>query len=87
NGNTVRNVSRKGARDLWSYAITRHEDRPLDPETVSWVGNIALLHAEKRAGKVRYDLALREGDAVRVFYGVTADGMEGRWSRFLQEEG
>jgi hypothetical protein len=86
NGNTVRNVSRKGARDLWSYAITRHEDSPVDPATVNWIGNIGLLHVERRAGKVRYDLALREGKRIRVFYGVTADGMEGRWSTFLQED-
>jgi hypothetical protein len=86
NGNTVRNVSRKGARDLWNYAITKFEDEPVNPDDLEWDGDTALVHVEKRAGKMRYDLALREGDAVRVFYGVTADGMEGRWSRYLGDE-
>ena len=35
---------------------------------------------------MRYDLALREGETVRIFYGVTEDGMEGPWSVFVQEE-
>jgi len=86
NGNLVRNVTRKGARDLWNYAIARHENNPVDPDNINWLGDIALLHVEKRAGKLRYDLALREGANVRIFYGVTADGMEGRWSVLIQEE-
>lgn len=40
----------------------------------------------RSAGKLRYDLALREGDTVRIFYGVTEDGMEGAWSTFLGDE-
>ena len=86
NGNTVRKVSRKGARDLWSYAIARHEESPVNPAMLIWHDNMALIHAEQRAGKMRYDLALREPTGVRVFYGVTADGMPGRWARYIQDE-
>jgi hypothetical protein len=87
NGHIIHNVTRKGARKLWSYAIQQHEDDAVDLNTIQWQGNIGLVHTERRAGKVRYDLALREEDGkVRIFYGVTEDGMEGRWAQFLQEE-
>ncbi|MEI2420092.1 hypothetical protein V6O07_07445, partial [Arthrospira platensis SPKY2] len=29
NGRTVSNVTRKGARKLWNYAIAQHEDHPV----------------------------------------------------------
>lgn len=85
NGHVVNNVTRKGARKLWSYAIQQYEDHPVARRQMEWRGNAGLVHAEKRAGKVRYDLALREGDAIRVFYGVTEDGMDGAWAQFVQE--
>ena len=86
NGRVIKNVTRKGARKLWNYAIQRVEDNPVDPAKVQWNGNIGLVHAETRAGKRRYDLALRENGGMRIFYGVTEDGMEGHWSAFIQEE-
>ena len=86
NGNVIKNVTRKGARKLWNYAIQQHEDHPADPAKVEWRKNVGVVSAEKRAGKVRYDLALRENGAIRVFYGVTEDGMEGDWAAFIQDE-
>ena len=86
NGHVIHNVTRKGARKLWSYAIQQHEDNPNGPPKVEWQGDIGLVHMEQRAGKVRYDLALREDGKVRVFYGVTEEGMEGPWAAFVQEE-
>ncbi len=86
NGRVIKNVTRKGARKLWNYAIQRVEDDPVDPAKVQWKGEIGLVHVETRAGKRRYDLALRESGKLRVFYGVTEDGMEGHWSTFIQEE-
>lgn len=86
NGHVIKNVTRHGARKLWSYAIEQREDHPVDEQQIEWHNNVGLVHAEKRAGKVRYDLALREGDAIRVFYGVTDEGMEGDWATFLVEE-
>lgn len=86
NGHVIKNVTRKGARKLWSYAIQQAEDKPLDPAQIEWRGNLGFIRMERRAGKARYDLALREGDRIRVFYGVTDDGMEGAWAQFIQEE-
>ncbi len=85
NGRSVSNVTRRGARKLWNYAIAQSEDQPVDPNKVQWKGNVALIRSDKRAGKVRYDLALRENGNVRVFYGVTEDGMEGQWAQFVEE--
>jgi len=86
NGHVITNVTRKGARKLWNYAIQQHEDKRVRADKVEWQGNVGLVRSQARAGKVRYDLALREGDQVRVFYGVTDDGMEGPWATFVQEE-
>ena len=82
NGRVIHNVSRKGARKLWDYAIGQHEDSPVKAKDVKWQGDIGVVREDKRAGKVRYDLALKENGDLRIFYGVTEDGMDGRWSAF-----
>lgn len=87
NNHVIKNVTRRGARKLWNYAIQQHEDARPTADKIEWqTDNLGLVTAEKRAGRTRYDLALREGDAIRIFYGVTEDGMEGRWSVFLQDD-
>jgi hypothetical protein len=87
NGNVVHNVSPASARKLWSYAISQHQTNPIDPGKITWNGDTGLWQVARRAKKLRYDLVLREpGGDLRVFYGVTADGMTGPWQQFLQEE-
>jgi hypothetical protein len=89
NGSTVQNVTAASARKLWSYAITQHLTHPVDPAAVTWWGEFGLWKAERRAKKLRYDLAVRQADApdgLRVFYGVTEDGMTGPWAHFLKAE-
>jgi len=89
NGNTVQNVTMASARKLWSYAITQYLTNPADPAQVTWHGDFGLWQAARRAKKMRYDLALRQPDApggMRIFYGVTADGMTGPWAQFLRAE-
>jgi hypothetical protein len=87
NGNVVQNVTIHSARKLWSYAINQHLTHPNGPDNVTWRGDLGLWQAARRAKKLRYDLVLRMPDGkVRVFYGVTADGMTGPWAQFLLEE-
>jgi hypothetical protein len=87
NGNVVHNVSLTSARKLWSYAINQHQNNPVNPGKVTWNGDIGLWQVARRAKKFRYDLVMRQPDgAMRVFYGVTADGMLGHWQQFLKDE-
>ncbi len=83
NGNVVTNVTRKSARRLWHYAITQAEDHPIDPNQLQWDGDIALIRKRERGGQVRYDLAQREDGKVRIYYGVTDDGIHGPWARLV----
>jgi hypothetical protein len=83
NGNVVKNVTRKSARRLWHYAITRAEDHPVEASQVEWHGDIGLVRQRKHAGKARYDLVQRENGKLRFYYGVTEDGVHGEWARLL----
>jgi hypothetical protein len=87
NGSTVQNVTLGSARKLWSYAITQFLAKAVEGGDVSWHGEHGLWQAGRRADKMRYDLVLRQPDgSLRVFYGVTADGMTGPWAQFLRAE-
>ena len=85
NQRSVGNVTRKGARKLWNYAIAQYEDSPVKSDQIRWKENVGYIRSGKRAGKKRFDLALREGSGLRVFYGVTSEGMEGAWAQFVEE--
>ena len=87
NGNVVKNVTRKSARRLWHYAITEKESNPVQPNKIDWQGDIGLWKRYKRGGVVRYDLVQRDADGVlRIYFGVTDDGMHGPWAAFLSED-
>ncbi len=84
NGNAVTNVTEKSARKLWHYAILQHEKHPVDAARLNWVGDLAMLGKSPHGGKHRYDLAQRQPDgSVRVYYGVTEDGIHGAWRRLV----
>jgi hypothetical protein len=89
NGNVVKNVTRRSARKLWHYAITQVEEHPVDASKVEWHGDIGLLRRREYAGRVRYDLVQRENgkrpsnQSVRVYYGVTDDGIHGGWAKLV----
>jgi hypothetical protein len=86
NGNVVKNVTRSSARRLWHYAITEKESSPIQPAQVEWQGDIGMLKRYKRGGEVRYDLVQRADGVMRIYYGVTDDGMHGPWQIFIVEE-
>jgi hypothetical protein len=83
NGNVVKNVTRKSARRLWHYAITQVEEHPVDASQVEWHGDIGVLKRREHAGQSRYDLVQREEDKLRAYYGVTEDGIHGKWGELL----
>ena len=80
NGNVVKNVTRKSARKLWRYAITQAEDHPVESSQMRWEGGMAQIRRREWGGQARYDLAQREDGQVRVYYGVTDDGIHGAWA-------
>jgi hypothetical protein len=87
-GNTVQNVTRRSARRLWHYAITQKEDHPVKPNQVKWRGSIGLLNKRTRSNKARYDLVQRMADgSLRVYYGVTEEGIDGEWKALVDAEG
>ncbi len=88
NGNVVKNVTHSSARRLWRYAISEYRQLPEDKAeaSITWKGDLGVLKELKRGGRVRYDLAQREGSGVRFYYGVTEDGIHGDWRRLTGSE-
>lgn len=86
NGNVVKNVTRSSARRLWHYAILEKESHPVKPHEVEWHGEIGLWKRYQRGGTVRYDLVQRDNGGIRVYYGVTDDGLHGPWQKFASED-
>jgi hypothetical protein len=86
-GTTVHNVTRKSARRLWFYAILQHEHGDPAYAEIAWHPNneIGLWRREHRAGASRYDLVARYPDgSLRVFYGVTDEGLGGDWQELVR---
>ncbi|MFN3308637.1 MAG: hypothetical protein ACK44E_05445, partial [Anaerolineales bacterium] len=86
NGNVVQNVTSKSARRLWQYAIERYSQLPDNPSQIEWVGNLGLLSKRGRRGQLRYDLVSRSAEGYRWFFGVTEDGIHGKWRRLVGQE-
>jgi hypothetical protein len=86
NSSIVKGVTRASARKLWHYAISVKEAGELDPDQVAWLGDIGLWRKSVKSGTTRYDLVQRRGQEVRVFYGVTEDGLHSAWRRLIEAE-
>jgi len=86
NGSIVRNVTQSSARKLWDYAIKQHEGNPVKNDKVKWQGSIGLWREYHKSNSVRYDLVQKVRDGIRVYYGVTENGMNGEWEVFLEPE-
>jgi hypothetical protein len=72
---------------LWHYAISQCEAGPADPATVTWHGEVGMWRKAHKGDAVRYDLAQRlPNGTLRVYYGVTDDGIHGVWKRVVDGE-
>ena len=84
NRKVIRNVTKDSARRLWRYAISQRETNPIDPERIQWSGSVGFIKLHKqRDGAVRYDLAYRDNGNMRVFYGVTDEGIPDDWRSLI----
>lgn len=88
NGNVVKNVTQTSARRLWHYAISQYTKLPkdLNKASITWKGDLGLLREQKRGTKKRYDLAQRSSGGIRVYFGVTEDGIHGKWKELVGVE-
>ena len=92
NNSLVRNVTLKSARDLWHYAIVAYNTNAYKIDGVAWKDSVegqqrAVLSRAFRAGKMRYDLALKRRDGESyIFYGVAEDGMDAAWKQLIAED-
>jgi len=86
NSSMVKGVTRASARKLWHYAISVKEAGELDPDQVAWLGDIGLWRKSQKSGATRFDLVQRRGQEIRVFYGVTEDGLHSAWRRLIESE-
>jgi hypothetical protein len=89
NGSLVHNVGRDTPRRLWRYAIREQESKPVEPGHVRWHGDRGYLRGYRPRGeKPRHNLAYREPDGtLRVFYGVSEEGMDDTWREVLPGRG
>jgi len=79
-GNRIENVTHASARRLWRYAINEAATYAQKAPEIAWQGDIGLVKSYKQSGQQRYDLAQRCSDgSVRMYYGVSEDGLHGPW--------
>jgi hypothetical protein len=88
NGNVVKNVTMSSARRLWHYAISQFARLPEDLATapITWQGDLGILGRRTHAKRERFDLAQRSLDGIRLYFGVTEDGIHGEWKRLVGAE-
>jgi len=85
NGNEVNNVTRVSARRLWHYAITEFDQLPSDlsKAKIQWQGKIGLLGIQRQGKNIRYNFVERTPKGYRLYFGVTDDGIHGRWKALV----
>jgi hypothetical protein len=85
NGNLIQNVTKSSARKLWHYAISQAEEGKPDPKQIKWQGNMALISRRDKGDNTWYDLALRDGDTIHIYFGVTDSGLNDDWLALVGE--
>lgn len=87
NSNMVKNVTIASARRLWHYAITRFQKLTEDVSSeIQWTGELGVLGDLRKGRGRRFDLAQRTPEGVRLYFGVTEDGIHGEWKRVVGAE-
>jgi hypothetical protein len=86
NGNLIKNVTKKSARKLWHYAISKVETGVPKADEINWQGNIAILEQRKKHDNVWYDLAMRDNGDIHIYYGVTDSGLNDDWLAIIQRQ-
>jgi hypothetical protein len=80
NGAITDDVTVETKRPIWRYAIQQRESRTVDPGHIRWKGDRGFWKVYRPSrGEKRYNLALRDGDDVRLFYAVGEDGLTDEW--------
>lgn len=89
NGNVVKNVTESSARRLWHYAISQYNALPEDKAEapIQWKGNLGLLRVQRRGNRKRFDFAQRTQEGIRLYFGVTEDGIHGAWRNLVNGKG
>jgi hypothetical protein len=89
NGNVVKNVTESSARRLWHYAISQFNALPDDKTKapIQWKGDLGVLRVQKRGNRKRYDFAQRTSEGIRLYFGVTDDGIHGAWRNLVNGKG
>lgn len=87
NGHLIHNVTKSSARKLWHYAISQAEAGQPRADQLNWQGNAAFITSRKQGDSAWYDLALRDGDEIHIFYGVTDSGLNDEWLALLEKSG
>jgi hypothetical protein len=89
NGNVVKNVTMSSARRLWHYAISQYARLPddLNQAPIAWQGDVGVLGRRTLAKRDRFDLAQKTPEGIRLYFGVTEDGIHGEWKRLVGAEG
>ena len=100
NRRVVRNVTRESARRLWRYALLQVEQHIIEPAEIRWDepdGRFGFWKGFRQPeGMRRYNLIYREpagqrgqgegGERLRVFFGVTEEGIDERWRAVLPSD-
>ncbi|MEW6567074.1 MAG: RNA-binding domain-containing protein [Chloroflexota bacterium] len=88
NGNVVKNVTMSSARRLWHYAISQYARLPQDlaKAPIAWQGDLGILGKRNLGKRERLDLAQKTASGIRLYFGVTEDGIHGEWKRLVGAE-
>jgi hypothetical protein len=89
NGNVVKNVTMSSARRLWHYAVSQHAKLPEDltKASIAWQGDLGVLGKRSLGKRERLDLAQKTPGGIRLYFGVTEDGVHGEWKPLIGGEG